>query len=111
MQGNNGPIWYRGYARDGETEICRDLEETLKILGKIMIMGHTYFNEITKKCNGKAYLIDTGISYAMLNNPSALEILQDNKETIQITAVYPDRRILMFHKNLILEDDIDNKNP
>ena len=46
LLGNEGPLWYRGYAIDperwGEKGMCHELEQTLQVLGvKRMVLGHT----------------------------------------------------------------------
>lgn len=61
---------------------CSNLEQTLKILNaNHMVMGHTVQPQINSVCDSKGILIDTGISRAHNNHPSALEILQLNGET------------------------------
>ena len=91
------PIWYRGYARGYQWRACQELDEVLKIMNcDFMVMGHTVFDEITTKCSGKAIFIDTGISYIMSENPSALEILQSNGETLSIKAIYPKRQVTLY---------------
>lgn len=51
-------------------------------------MGHTTQNEIKSICEGYGILIDTGISKAMRNIPSALEIIQEDGVTVRMTAFY-----------------------
>jgi predicted phosphodiesterase len=97
LQGSYGPLWYRDYASKPESEICDDLYRTLDILqANFMVMGHTIFKEITTRCRGKAIFIDTGISYTIDSNPSALEITQIEEYTTQIKAYYPDRQEILF---------------
>ena len=46
--------------------------------------------------------IDTGISYAMYNQPSALEIIQNNENTVKMTAFYPfERKTNIFVKDYL----------
>ena len=94
------PIWYRGYARGYQGyqgRICQELNEVLRLMNcDFMVMGHTVFDEITTKCSGKAIFIDTGISYIMSQNPSALEILQSNGETLSIKALYPQKQVTLY---------------
>ena len=61
-----------------------------------MVMGHITFQEISTKCEGKAIFIDTGISYALRNNYSALEIIQESGKTIEINALYPNKTVKIY---------------
>ncbi|CAG9325336.1 unnamed protein product [Blepharisma stoltei] len=100
LAGNNGPMWYREYAKGPENKICGDLERTLDILGaEFMVMGHTTFKKITSKCNNKAIFIDTGNSRAVRGVRSALEIQQIKGETVSIRAVYDDSTEVIYQSN------------
>ena len=103
LKGNYGPLWYRDYAKLPENRICEDFYQVLNIFNaKFMVMGHTPFSKITKKCNEKMIFIDTGISYAMYNQPSALEIIQNNENTVKMTAFYPfERKTNIFVKDYL----------
>ena len=96
LQNPQGPIWYRAYSNPNQA-ICKLLYQTLDILdAKFMVMGHITFQEISTKCEGKAIFIDTGISYALRNNYSALEIIQESGKTIEINALYPNKTVKIY---------------
>lgn len=99
-----GPLWTRDYARAPEADICPKLLEALTALGaNYMVMGHTPQSEIKTRCNGRAVLIDTGISYAMASNPSALEILQERGKTTAMRAlILSGERVLLEGKPLVI---------
>lgn len=102
LKGNNGPVWYRGYAK-GDEKVCVDLGKTLEVFGaKFMVMGHTPFKKITTMCEGKAIFIDTGISYALSKRPSALEVIQEDGKTMRINALYPDKVVKIYELNTVL---------
>ena len=85
--GADGPLWFRGYARS-DPATCTELRKVLALYGVgYMVIGHTVKDKITVLC-GKAVLIDTGSSYAMMGHPSALEIVQRNGVTVRMRAVY-----------------------
>jgi hypothetical protein len=87
---SEGPLWLRDYAQTSESSICPKLSEALSVLGaRFMVMGHTSQKQIRSRCNGHAILIDTGISYAISNNPSALEIIQERGQTRAIVVREP----------------------
>jgi len=93
LWGREGPIWYRGYALES---LCSDLSKVLEKFGcSHMVMGHTIFKEVTSKCQNKAIFIDTGISKAIRGRKSALEILQNAKETVSVKAIYPHKEELL----------------
>lgn len=55
--GNDGPLWYRGIAKEDESQ--RDVENTLaKHKASKMIIGHTVFEEIQFLYNQKVIVID-----------------------------------------------------
>lgn len=42
LYGSNGPLWYRGWAKNSEEEVCREVDSVLEKTGtRRMIMGHT----------------------------------------------------------------------
>ena len=97
LYGNSGPVWYRGYAK-GEKRACDELMQVLEIMGaRFMVMGHTPFQRVTSLCSGMAIFIDTGISYAMMDNPSALEIIQELGVTKSIKALYPQQAVDIYN--------------
>ena len=99
--GRNGPLWYRGYSMKNSNGNCKELKESLDILGyKHMIMGHTVHDKINSRCSSSAIVIDTGISKAMRGKPSALEILQHNGTTISMTALYKTHSERIYSKTV-----------
>lgn len=77
--GDDGPVWFRGWALAPEDVVCAAVDEVTNLIGvKRLIMGHTtnikvcrtsfccvfYFifllKGIVSRCNGKIILIDTG---------------------------------------------------
>ncbi|KDQ57372.1 hypothetical protein JAAARDRAFT_36004 [Jaapia argillacea MUCL 33604] len=76
LYGNDGPLWYRGWALDGERSVCAEVDEVLEKTGtRRMVMGHTPdFEGIVSRCDGKILIIDTGISHAYGGVLSALSI-------------------------------------
>ncbi len=63
--GSEGPLWYRGYIQEPESEVCPLLEEALGKLGaRRMVVGHTTRRDgrIESRCGGRVAVIDTGIS-------------------------------------------------
>ncbi|RKP08185.1 Metallo-dependent phosphatase-like protein, partial [Thamnocephalis sphaerospora] len=75
--GADGPAWYRGYAEAPEDRICKKLRKALKIMGaKRMVVGHTLQDagRVLSRCNGSFFVIDVGISTAILGKQAALEI-------------------------------------
>jgi len=92
-----GPLWYRGYARKSEAEMCQNLWKALEILGaKHMVMGHTTFPEITTKCGSSGIFIDTGVSRFVEGQYSSLEILQQEGVTYKISALYQNHQDVKF---------------
>jgi hypothetical protein len=88
MYGNDGPLWYRGWALDGEKEVCSSVDGVLHKTGvRRMIMGHTpdfqvgpllywllfqvadasiYWQKIVSRCGGKIIIIDTGTAATLI---------------------------------------------
>ena len=63
--GTDGPLWYRGYAQDPESEACPRLAAALKALGaRRMVVGHTTqgSGQVLSRCEGRLAVIDTGIA-------------------------------------------------
>ncbi|KAI9293520.1 Metallo-dependent phosphatase [Neoconidiobolus thromboides FSU 785] len=94
-QKGDGPLWYRGYAKDDEDEVCSKLTKALDNLGaKRMVMGHTIQkdNKITTRCNNRAILIDVAISsYYDGGHLAALEFTDSYTR-----AVYPNGKFEYF---------------
>ncbi|KAG8890427.1 histone acetyltransferase [Tulasnella sp. 332] len=101
LYGENGPLWYRGWALGEDHTVCGAVDDVLKETGvKRLVMGHTPdFEHIVSRCDGKIIIIDTGITHAYGGVLSAAKftysmwpsdvkgrwIVQD-----MVTAIYPD---------------------
>ena len=87
----NGPVWFRGFARWSEDQglpLARSLTERYGVAR--IVVGHTIPPNrlITKRFGDRVFLIDTGmLTEYYSGQPSALEI-----EGSRVTAVYLDRR-------------------
>ncbi len=87
----SGPLWYRGLANAGETDLAPELEGVLEAFGaKRIAVGHTpQPGDIRSRFDGRVYLIDTAMAYAELGGrAAALEIDGD-----RVTAIYADERV------------------
>jgi hypothetical protein len=88
----NGPVWFRGFARWDEEEglsLARSLTERHDVAR--IVVGHSIPETklITARFDNRIFLIDTGMLAGVYSGrASALEI-----ESSQVTAVYLDRRI------------------
>jgi hypothetical protein len=85
-----GPLWFRGYAREPEAQWAEALAEVLKRFGaKRMVMGHTTMQDgrIGVRFGGRALFIDTGLSTGYGRRLAALEIRGE-----RLTALYPEGR-------------------
>ncbi|KAI9101685.1 Metallo-dependent phosphatase-like protein [Phlyctochytrium arcticum] len=87
--GDEGPLWYRGFALDAEPAICTGLDQSLEALNATrMVIGHTPQDEsrkILSRCQNKVLVIDMGISAAYGSNRAVLQILRD-----ELTGIYKD---------------------
>ncbi|RKO88199.1 Metallo-dependent phosphatase-like protein, partial [Blyttiomyces helicus] len=92
--GDDGPLWYRGYAQDAEEVICGVLQKALDHLKvRRMVIGHTpqYDGRILGRCTGKVFVIDVGISSVYGGHAAALEIVGDT-----VRALYPTKPALIL---------------
>ncbi|OAJ40226.1 hypothetical protein BDV3_004772 [Batrachochytrium dendrobatidis] len=88
--GGSGPLWFRGYAEDQEKSICKQLDKALADMNAVrMVVGHTpqLDGSVLRRCNGKLYVIDVGISRVYGGNSAALEIIGDH-----VYALYPGKK-------------------
>jgi hypothetical protein len=63
--GDDGPLWYRGYVQDPESEACPRLEAALRSLHATrMVVGHTtrQSGKVESRCGGRLAVIDIGIA-------------------------------------------------
>ena len=93
----DGPLWFRGYAKWSEEEGAARMPSILEALGAgHVVVGHTpqppY--RIRDRFDASVFLIDTGMLTSFYNgHPSALEI-QDGS----FTAFYLTRQDLLLHE-------------
>jgi len=89
--GPEGPLWYRGLAKEDETAFAPVLDEILLAMkAHAIVIGHTVTDDgrIHRRFGGRVILIDTGMSPAYRGSLAALEIGADGV----MTAVHPDLR-------------------
>jgi len=90
--GENGPLWFRGMAREDETLWTPSLERVLAGIGaRTIVVGHTPTKDgtIQTRFGGRVVMIDAGMNPVFFGGHlAALEIGPDGK----MTALYPDRR-------------------
>ena len=89
--GENGPLWYRGLAKDDESILAPRVEQVLQSLGaKAIVVGHsvTGTGRIQARFGGRVVGIDVGMGDVYGGNLAALEVGPDGS----LTALYPDRR-------------------
>jgi len=88
----NGPLWNRFFASGKEKDVCKSVEETLKLVGADrMVVGHTVQTDgINVRCVGpkgpRIILADTSISKDMMTRggrASGVEVIGNN-----VTAIY-----------------------
>jgi hypothetical protein len=87
----DGPLWFRGFARWTEEEGLREVPRILEALdASYFVAGHTpqRNGRIQRRFGGLAFLIDTGMLRKVYHgSPSALEIVNG-----EFFALYPDGR-------------------
>ena len=89
--GPNGPLWYRGLAKDDESILAPRVEQVLQSLGaKAIVVGHSVMGDgrIQARFGGRVIGIDVGMGDVYGGNLAALEVGPDGS----LTALYPDRR-------------------
>ena len=85
--GEAGPLWYRGYVQEPETQACPALKAALDVLGaRRMLVGHTTRRDgkVQARCNGALLVIDIGIADHYGANLGAVEIVDGDAR-----ALYP----------------------
>ncbi len=82
LYGRTGPIWYRGYFKEGElTE--QDVDSLLKQLEvKHIVVGHTSQQQVETRFNGKVIAIDTSIKNAVKGELLIIERNKSAKDTL-----------------------------
>jgi hypothetical protein len=89
--GENGPLWYRGLAKDDESILAPQVDQVLRSLGaRAVVVGHsvTGNGKISSRFGGRVFGIDVGMGESYGSNLAALEVGADGT----VSALYPDRR-------------------
>jgi hypothetical protein len=89
--GENGPLWYRGLAKDDESILAPQVDQVLRTLGaRAIVVGHsvTGTGRIEARLGGRVIGIDIGMGDVYGGNLAALEVGPDGS----LTALYPDKR-------------------
>jgi hypothetical protein len=87
----NGPLWYRGLAREDETTLAPAVQKTLDLMkARGIVVGHTVTGtgHIETRFGGRVIMIDTGLSEVYGSHRAVLEIGRDGT----LAALYPDGR-------------------
>ncbi|RJS26179.1 metallophosphatase [Corallococcus sp. H22C18031201] len=87
----DGPLWFRGYAQDEESQWDAGLTKVLATFGaRRMVLGHTTTEDgrIHVRFAGRVFIIDTGLSTGYGHHLAALELKGD-----RVTALYPEGRV------------------
>lgn len=76
----DGPIWYRGLARDAEAALAAHVDAVLASLGvRRIVIGHTVTaGAVLPRFGGKVILIDVGLS-AVYGGPPAALLIEDGR--------------------------------
>ena len=88
----DGPLWYRGLAREDETAFATEVDHILEsVRADAIVIGHTVSEtgRIRSRFSGRVVQIDTGMLTSVYKGgrPSALEIVGN-----KWTAIYEDSR-------------------
>jgi len=89
--GENGPLWYRGLAKDDESILAPQVDQVLQSLGaRAIVVGHSVTGDgrIRARFGGRVVGIDVGMGDVYGGNLAALEVGADGS----LAALYPDRR-------------------
>lgn len=89
---DQGPLWYRGLARDDEASSSSHLEMLLQVHGvKRIVLGHTPTDgAIVPRFGGKVLLADVGMS-ASFGSRSACLVIQDST----VSALHRGKRLAL----------------
>ncbi len=91
VAGKDGPLWYRGLAKEDEAVFAATLEQILQAVeARAIVVGHTVTvtGRIQNRFDGRVVMIDAGMAPAYKGSRAALEIGPDGG----MVAVYPDAR-------------------
>ncbi len=89
--GENGPLLYRGLAREDETALLPSVEKVLQSMGvTAVVIGHTPTGDgkIRPRFGGRVVMIDVGMLAALGSHLAALEVGPGGS----LTAIYPTGR-------------------
>jgi hypothetical protein len=89
--GVNGPLWFRGLAKEDETAFLPSVERVLESLGaRAIVVGHTVTGtgRVQPRFGGRVILNDVGMGEVYGGNLAAVEVGPDGV----ISALYPERR-------------------
>jgi hypothetical protein len=89
--GENGPLWYRGLAKDDEAALLPSVERILQSLGaRAIVVGHsvTGTRRIQARFGGRVIEIDVGMGEEYGGSLAALEVGPDGR----LAALYPEGR-------------------
>jgi len=89
--GENGPLWYRGLAKDDESILAPRVDQVLLSLGaRAIVVGHSVTGDgkISARFGGRVFGIDVGMGDVYGGNLAALEVGADGS----VSALYADRR-------------------
>jgi hypothetical protein len=89
--GENGPLWYRGLAKDDESILAPQVDQVLQSLGaRAVVVGHSVTGDgrIRARFAGRVFGIDVGMGDVYGGNLAALEVAADGS----VSALYADRR-------------------
>jgi hypothetical protein len=87
--GENGPLWYRGLAKEDETLFAPSVDKILEAMGaRAIVVGHTVAKtgHIETRFGGRVVMIDAGMTDVYGAHRAALEIGADGT----FRALYPD---------------------
>tara|TARA_B110001452_G_scaffold47257_1_gene36132 strand:+ start:177 stop:1322 length:1146 start_codon:yes stop_codon:yes gene_type:complete len=93
LDSQNGPLWFRGYARPGASEerACIELQQTLEAVGDEparMVVGHNIVPWVSSRCGGNLQMIDVGMSGAYGGRPAAWRCELDDAGEAVVRALY-----------------------
>jgi hypothetical protein len=76
----NGPLWYRGLAREDETTFAPSVDKILEEMGaRAIVVGHTVTEtgHVKARFGGKVFMVDAGMTGEYGSHRAALEIDAD----------------------------------
>ena len=96
--GENGPLSYRGLAREDETAFLPSVEKVLQSMGvKAVVIGHTPTGDgkIRPRFGGRVVMVDVGMLASLGGHLAALELGPGGS----LTAIYPTGRQAIERKS------------